>query len=252
MSNEQIVEQFGENAAAYVSSTVHARGASLGRLVEIVEPEGDWQVLDVATGAGHTAFTFAPFVAHVTATDITPAMLAQAEILKTQRGLENVVFEEADAAQLPYANNSFDLVTCRIAAHHFANISQFVSEAARVLRPGRLLAVVDNVVPPGLCGDYVNAFEKLRDPSHRRCWSLEEWLDSFSAAGLILKHQETLAKRLDFQFWAQRHDPAMQSYLRAMLLEAGEAAAAFLQPQAGQDDIIFRLVEGIIVGQKAE
>jgi ubiquinone/menaquinone biosynthesis C-methylase UbiE len=250
MSREEILQQFGENAAAYVTSSVHAKGASLNRLVELVDPQPDWEILDVATGAGHAAFALAPFVKRVTATDITPQMLAQAEILRKQRGLENIVFETADAAELPYPDYSFDLVTCRIAPHHFPDVARFVVDAARVLRPGGLLAVVDNIVPPGPTGDYVNSFEKLRDPSHGRCWNLEEWLDTLTASGLIVEKQETMAKRLDFSFWAQRHDESVQDYLRAMLSEAGPGPTAVLQPQIEDGDLSFRLVEGIIVGRK--
>ena len=250
MTKELNQQQFGENAAAYFTSEVHAKGASLDRLVQFVEPQAEWELLDVATRAGHTAFAFAPFVAQVTASDITPEMLTQAEKLARERGLSNVVFETADAGGLPYPEASFDLVTCRIAPHHFPDIVQFVREAARVLRPGGVLAVVDNIVPPGPVGDYVNAFEKLRDPSHGRCWSQEAWIEAITNAGLKVNNKETLAKRINFQFWAQRHDPVMQNYLRALLSEAGPQAAAFLQPQTNDGDLSFRLVEGIITGKK--
>jgi ubiquinone/menaquinone biosynthesis C-methylase UbiE len=250
MTREEVLQQFGENAEAYVKSPVHAKGTSLKRLIELVNPQADWEVLDVATGAGHTALTFAAFVAQVTATDITPKMLAQAENLAAQQNINNIVFETADAGTLPYPESTFDLVTCRIAPHHFPDIRAFVREAVRVLKPGGVLAVVDNIVPEGSTGDYVNAFEKLRDPSHVRCWSLETWHNTFRQVGLRITHQETLAKRLDFQFWAQRHDPRMQAYLQAILWEAGPQAAAFLQPQLVDGGLSFRLVEGILTGQK--
>ena len=71
MSKELVQKQFGEHAEAYATSRVHAQGASLKRLVELIQPQADWRVLDVATAAGHTAYAFAPHVAHVTATDLT-------------------------------------------------------------------------------------------------------------------------------------------------------------------------------------
>ena len=95
----------------------------------------------------------------------------------------NISFETADAEDLPFADASFDLVTCRIAPHHFQHIDRFLAESHRVLRDGGVLAVVDNVVPAGDAGDYVNAFEKLRDPSHHRALALDEWMDAFAAAG---------------------------------------------------------------------
>ncbi|MFN2118452.1 MAG: methyltransferase domain-containing protein [Candidatus Promineifilaceae bacterium] len=251
MSRESVLQQFGANAASYTTSETHAKGASLGRLRDLIQAQAHWQVLDIATGTGHTAFTFAPHVSRVTATDITPEMLAQAEALAMQKGLDNIVFETVDSGDLPFAEASFDLVSCRIAPHHFPDCAQFIREVARVLKSGGLLAVVDNIVPPGIVGDYINAFEKLRDPSHERCLSQEEWLELFTQARLEITHHETLRKRLDFQFWAQRHHPIMQNYLRALLLEGGSRVSAFLQPETNNGQLSFALVEGIVIGQKA-
>jgi ubiquinone/menaquinone biosynthesis C-methylase UbiE len=138
-----------------VESKTHRLGASLARLLELVPAEPQWQVLDVAAAVGYTAYAFAPHVAHVWVTDITTEMLALARQEAADRGLLNVTVEVADAEALPYEAGRFDLVTCRIAPHHFGDIPRFVREAARVLAPGRsggpggYLAVVDNVVPDG-------------------------------------------------------------------------------------------------------
>jgi ubiquinone/menaquinone biosynthesis C-methylase UbiE len=165
-------------------------------------------------------------------------------------GLENVTVEYADAEDLPYEDESFDLVTCRIAPHHFVDVGPFMRQARRVLRPGGVLAVVDNIVPPGLAGDYVNAFEKLRDPSHGRCLSLDEWQQAFQAVGVSILRQGTLDKQIVFEEWAARHDTVMQIYLRAILASAPPAAARFLQPQTINDATTFRLQEGIFIGKR--
>ncbi len=250
MSKSLIKEQFGANAATYVTSLPHAKGASLSRLVELVQPQPQWQMLDIATATGHTAFIFAPHVAHVWATDITPEMLTLAQQQAAERGLTNVTVETADAEALPYADGRFDLVTCRIAPHHFGDVALFVREAARVLRPGGVLAVVDNIVPTGPAGDYVNAFEKLRDPSHGRCLTLNEWLELYEAAGLTILQHETLTKQMNFDKWAARHNAAMQRFLRAMLSEVHSEAAAFLQPALAEKGTTFILQEAIIIGQR--
>jgi ubiquinone/menaquinone biosynthesis C-methylase UbiE len=178
-------------------------------------------------------------------------MLKIAAEQAAERGFTNVTVEYADAESLPYEGGRFHLVTCRIAPHHFADINAFIRESARVLRSNGRLAVVDNVVPAGLGGDYVNAFEKFRDPSHGRCLALEEWLDGFSAAGLELTHHETLDKQIQFESWAGRHDADMQRYLKAVLFSGPPQAAAFFQPQTINNETTFRLVEGIIIGRKA-
>lgn len=262
MSKEKVQQQFGANAAAYATSTVHAKGYSLTRLVEITQPQPDWQVLDVATAAGHTAFAFAPHVAHVTATDLTPEMLTVAAGLAAEKGLTNVSFEPADAEKLPYADGQFNLVTCRIAPHHFPDIQQFIHEAARVLQLGGQLAVVDNIVPGthlhgkkarllNEAGNYVNAFEKLRDPSHGRCWSIAEWEHGFAKAGFAVQHQELLSKEIEFGSWAARMQVSPEDTIRlkAMLVQAPTAVADFLTPQISNDRITFRLTELLVVGK---
>ena len=245
-----VQREFGANAAAYVTSATHAKGASLDRLLALTDPQPDWAVLDIATGAGHTAFLFAPHVRQVWATDITPEMLDQVRQHAPARGAGNLVIELADAEKLPYADSTFDLVTCRIAPHHFDAPEAFVHEAQRVLKPGGALALVDNIVPEGVAGDYVNAFEKLRDPSHVRCLSIEAWQMLFVQHGLVIEHAETLYKRVEFTTWAARHDANMQRYLLAMLHQATGAAAEFLQPEIAAAPPTFRLWEGIVVGRR--
>ena len=250
MDKKLVQEQFGVNAREYINSRPHAKGASLQRLVELVEPQPHWQALDIATATGHTAFAFAPRVAHVRATDITPQMLTVAREQAAARGIANVTIEHADADNLPYEDCRFDLLTCRIAPHHFPDIDAFLQESLRVLRAGGILAVVDNVVPAGVAGDFVNAFEKLRDPSHTRCLSIEEWLDDYTKVGLELTHHEILEKQMVFEDWAARHDPVMQSYLRSLLWHGPPDSQAFLYPRRQDGQTLFHLREGLFIGRK--
>jgi len=262
MTRQQVREQFGANAAAYVSSPTHAQGASLGRMVALAAPQADWRVLDIATGTGHTALAFAPHVAFVAGLDLTAGMIVPATALAAERGATNVAFTVGDVEELPFDDATFDAVSCRIAPHHFPDIGRFLAEATRVLRPGGTLAVVDNVVPGGRlrgrkadrqrqAGDYVNAFEKLRDPSHVRCLSFEEWLDALAAAGLTVTTQETLDKRLTFETWAARHTPEMQTRLRVLLTRAPQAAVEFLNVQTTTGLTTFRLREGLFICRKS-
>jgi SAM-dependent methyltransferase len=243
-------EQFGKTAAHYLTSKPHAKGKSLERLVELTSPQKGWSVLDVATGGGHVAYTFAPHVARVWATDITQEMLDMVKAETGKRGLANVRTTYAKAEALPFEDGSFDLVTCRIAPHHFDSIPQFLSEVHRVLKAGAVTALVDNVVPAGSVGDYINAFERLRDPSHLRAWTMDEWRDALGAARLAVEHEEQIYKTMEFKSWAQRYDDTMKALLRAMLTQATPEVKKALDPQDGAEDFTFRLCEGLFIARK--
>ena len=249
MAKSVVQQQFGATAAHYLTSKPHAQGQSLARLVERLRPQPDWQVLDVATGAGHTAYAFAPHVAWVWATDITAEMLDLVEKEIVRRQLTNVGTVYAKAEQLPLRDSSFDLVTCRIAPHHFESIPAFLQQSRRVLKPDGRLGVVDNVVPPGAVGDYINALERFRDPSHLRAWTTEQWQAALERCGFAVVHHETLSKSMEFDSWAARHDATMQALLRAMFIESSRAVKKVLAPTTG-DPFRFQLWEGLFVAER--
>lgn len=257
-----VMEQFKDKASAYASSTIHSKGRSLTRLIDLLEPKTDQLLLDIATAAGHTANTLAPYVRSVVAVDITFDMLGEASDEAHRKGLNNIVHLAADAEQLPFASESFDLLTCRIAAHHYPQVSLFMAESARVLRAGGRLAIVDNIVPGSSFGDrkkrqdrdvgrYVNAFESLRDPSHVSCLTLEEWQEQFYQVGFQIIHHETDQKEMELSDWATRMkvSPENTTRLKVMLLQAPKAVAEFLSPEIHGEHVKFRLTEMIMIGK---
>jgi ubiquinone/menaquinone biosynthesis C-methylase UbiE len=241
---------FGAHAREYVASKPHAKGASLERMVSLAQPQPAWRALDIATGGGHAAYAFAPHVARVWATDITDEMLAIVREEADKRGLTNVRAGYAKAEALPFEDESFDLVICRIAPHHFDSIPAFLAEAFRVLVKDGTLALVDNVVPDGTVGDFVNAFERLRDPSHLRAWTMAEWRSALAVAGFAIAHEEELSKAMEFSSWAQRHDDTMKRLLLGLLAEATPAVCEFLQPGNGASGVTFRLREGLFIAKR--
>ena len=242
-------EQFGAHAQGYLTSKPHAQGKSLDRMVALARPQPDWRALDVATGAGHTAYAFAPHVARVWATDITDEMLNVVRKEVAKRKLDNVRIATAKAEALPFEDASFDLVTSRIAPHHFESIAAFLDETRRVLKKGGMLALVDNVVPLGAVGDFVNAFERFRDPSHLRAWAMAEWRDELAKHGFTIEHEEELSKTMEFAGWAARHDATMQAFLRAMLKETTPAVLEFFAPAGEGDALTFQLSEGLFIAK---
>jgi SAM-dependent methyltransferase len=223
----QVRRQFGAVAAAYATSAVHAAGPDLAALVEAAALTGGERVLDLGCGAGHTALALAPRAARVMAVDVTPEMLAVASALAAQRGITNVEFHRADAASLPFDDAGFALVTSRFAAHHFAAPAQALAEAARVLRPGGRLLLVDTVAPEDPALDtFFNAAELLRDGSHVRNWRLSEWWRLLADAGFAAQVVLHFAIDLDGPSWVQRSrtPPVMVAAIRALFAAASPAA----------------------------
>jgi ubiquinone/menaquinone biosynthesis C-methylase UbiE len=245
--------QFGAHASDYVDSAVHAQGASLQRLIELTNPQAEWIVSDIATGGGHTALRFAPHVRRVVACDLTRRMLLAARGHFERHGSEQIAVCQVDAEALPYPDGAFDLVTCRIAAHHFGSVNAFLQEARRVLKPAGFLALTDNVSSGEVkAAQYYNTFEKLRDPSHGWAYSLQDWLSFFPSSGLEVRHYEAERKEMDFDEWADRMGVTSDDLhrLHAMLINGPEPLKEWLRPRTIGRRLVFDLGEAIIIGQK--
>lgn len=243
-------------ADGYVTSETHAKGSDLDRLIAIAQPAPHWNVLDIATGGGHTALKFAPHVAHVIASDLTPRMLESARRhIVDDKGAANVSFQEADAEALPFEADRFDLVTCRIAPHHFPDAQLFLRECARVLKPGAVLMLQDQFLPADEeAAQFVDAFERLRDPSHNRAFNEAEWTTMCAAAGIKVEHCEQYIKRHQFLPWVRRqgNDDATIKQLIQMMRGAPPAAQAWMDPTDwGQESATF-VNRHIIIRGRAE
>ncbi len=248
-----VQKQFGPNAEKYARAAYFARGADLDDLIAVVRPQPHWHVLDVATGGGHCAMTLAPLVKHVVATDITTEMLNAAANIARERELSNLTFEPADAESLPYADGSFDLVTCRIAAHHFSDPGQAVREFARVAKRGAVVALIDPMVPyERTVADEINAWDLTRDPSHVACLTVNAWSSLFCAAGMDVIHINTFDMSLDFDDLMSRssRDDATVADLRQRLLHGSPGLRAFFRPRDEAGRLKFNWTQALVVGRR--
>jgi SAM-dependent methyltransferase len=201
----RVQEQFGASAAAYVTSAGHAGGEDLDRLVAWGHALAPRRLLDVATGAGHTAIAFALDVApSVVACDLTEAMLRTARDFAAKRGAR-IGFVAGEVESLPFAAGAFDAVTCRIAPHHFADVPAAVREVARVLRPGGSFLLQDILGHDDAeCAAFVTEVERRRDPSHVRAYTATEWRAMLRDAGLAVVDESLVAKVRPWDEWTGR------------------------------------------------
>lgn len=248
-------ERYTQYAEGYVTSQTHAKGSDLDRLIAIAQPQADWVALDVATGGGHTALKFSAHVKQVTASDLTARMLEKAKAFITEeKGVTNVDFKQADAENLPFDDAQFDLVTCRIAPHHFPNVQQFVNECARVLKAGGMLLIQDHVLPEDDdSARYIDKFETVRDPSHNRAFNESEWKAMFESAGVTVDHTEEYMKQHDFIDWAKRQGNTDEiiAELIQLLNDAPAIAKAWMDGENwGTDSATFFNHHLIVRGRK--
>lgn len=244
-ASRDVREQFGPRAERYLTSHVHADTAALAEYLALVRPNGGL-VLDIATGAGHTALAFAPHCAQVIASDVTPEMLAVTEQEAKRRGITNLQTAIADAEDLPFEARSFDGVTCRTAAHHFRDPRAFLAEVARVMRPSGWFLLVDTAGSDDpKANRELNEIEYRRDPSHVWDHSAGEWQGMLSAAGFEIRAQQTRLKQLLLDDWLDRMnvaEPTRSQLVDAIMNSAGELRA-YLQPRDDGGTRTFRLHE---------
>lgn len=193
-------EFFSKYSRDYATNDNFAHGSDLSRLIQLLQPRKIEVALDVATGTGFTAMEIAKNVKQVVAVDITNEMLLEAERLAKENGFNNIRFVRADASNLPVEGTSFDIVTTRRAAHHFSDISSFLREASRVLRPSGRLGIVD-MSPPEGTEEFFNRIEKLRDSTHTRALTQREWEIKLAETDLSIEHLESLGERIGFERW---------------------------------------------------
>jgi SAM-dependent methyltransferase len=230
---QPVQKQFGRTAAAYVESASHARGEDLDRIVALAIEHGGERVVDVGTGVGHTLRRVAPSFRSAIGVDATREMLDAGVGVLATAGVTNTLLVQADATALPIASGSADVVTSRLAAHHFADAAAAFREIGRILRVGGLFVLVDNYAPddPAL-ERFINEVEMLRDPSHVRNHTVAGWRDLLERAGLrTTLDSDTSVTKLTTEDWLKRSQtpPDRAEEVRRRLRAAPPAAAQAFQ-----------------------
>jgi SAM-dependent methyltransferase len=174
---------WSDRAQAYRESETHRTGADLDLVVEWCEPAEGVKALDVATGGGHVARRLRELGAEVVTLDPSPGM--QADVL-------------APAEHIPFDDGAFDVVVTRIAPHHFEDIRAAVAELERV--SNRLVVIEDTLYS----SERHEQAEKLRDPTHVRNYTEDEWRGFLTEAGLEVEQVECFEKEHPLDDWLAR------------------------------------------------
>jgi SAM-dependent methyltransferase len=178
-----VSDVWSERAQLYRESAIHSAGDDLDLVVEWCEPRPGMKALDVATGGGHVARRLREAGCDVVTLDPAPGMEADVR---------------APADEVPFADDSFDAVACRLAAHHFPDVLSAVKEMARVSRDR--VVVCDNT----FVSEASEEAERLRDPSHVRLYSAAEWESFFELAGLDVVEERAFERDLEIGPWLER------------------------------------------------
>jgi len=177
------VSVWDDRAEAYRQSATHASGEDLDAVVELCNPHAGVKVLDVATGGGHVARRLRAEGAEVVTLDPSPGM--QPDVV-------------ARAEHIPFADGAFDVVVSRIAAHHFESLGEAIGEMVRV--SNRVVVIEDMLYRT----EEEQEAEKLRDPSHVRSLSADEWRDLLVDAGLEIEQTLFFSKTHEMDEWLAR------------------------------------------------
>jgi ubiquinone/menaquinone biosynthesis C-methylase UbiE len=195
--------------------------------VAALQPLGrDQIVLDVACGAAHASEAAAAHVRQVVGVDLTPALLNAGAKRLAERGVRNVLLQEANAARLPFASASFDLVFCRAAVHHFAEPAAQVSEMARVCRAGGRVVLLDMIAPSAVVRARFDALHREIDPSHASCLLEDELAELLSrCVGARATTRRSRSAPRSFEIFEHQSATARPEALARVKAELGDEAA---------------------------
>ena len=245
----------GQSQGFSSEGDTYADAEGLAWMLEGLPLSPEAACLDIATGTGEFARALAPHVASVIGLDATDAMLEQGRSFVVQAGIENICFRKGVVHELPFEDETFDVVSSRYAFHHFADPKPVIAEMLRVCKTGGHVIIVDIIVPDDSTAAEYNYYEWLCDPSHTRCLSFDEFngyarlfgLESISARTRPI--EEPLIEWMDFSL---TEDEQRQEILRAVEAELAGGPKTGLAPYLRGSLLCFTQRDLAIVGKKRQ
>jgi len=244
-----VINQFSRQAIPFAKLPGHLD--SIEMLIEMSELTKVDVVLDVACGPGLVACEFAKIAQHVTGIDLTENMINQAKNRQKAFGLANLSWDIGTAYPLPYSSDSFSVVVTRYSFHHYLNPKDVLKEMMRVCKPKGMILIADVALPVNKVYAY-NTMEKLRDPSHTKALSREEWKQLLTASGLHnLRHANyKVAMELETQLKASFPNPGDDEKIREIFRNDTNTNSLGMNAQWLNGEIHFSYPISIYAGRK--
>jgi ubiquinone/menaquinone biosynthesis C-methylase UbiE len=255
-------EQFTRTAQIFGDYAVASRVAEAERLARMVGASESDCAVDLACGPGTLALRFARHVRWICGLDLTPAILERARRSAAADGLSNLDFAIGDAQSLPFADGSLDIAVTSYSLHHFPDAARTIGEMARVVKRGGRVGILDIFVPDDpAVSELNNRIEILRDASHTRTITREEFDSHFAAHGLRILETSVEENSRAFDHWmlVAGSKPGDRAYIEARRLMEGSIAddAAWFHPRfepaedgSGARELIFTNTSLFIAGEK--
>jgi len=253
--HQTVQEQFTRTAEAFSRYAARDTPEILAERVEFAEPAPDDFALDVACGPGKFVLALARRVRFARGLDLTAEMLRQARAFQKQASVGNAAFDLGEAERLPYASDTFDMVSCQFAFHHLPRPEAALQEMARVARPDGRLLLVDSVGPEDeAVSAWHNEIERLRDPSHTVTLNVRSFAALFEAQGLAIVKQTIRNRPRSFNQWMLRagikpSDTRYQAVRRA-LEDSMPGDRAGFSARVSSDDLEIVHQEGMFLLSK--
>ena len=201
---ETLNRSFAVQAPNFDSKSVNfTKKEYLDYTVDAASPAGTDIVLEVAAGTCACGRAFAPLVQTVVCLDATAPMLQVGKKEAQESHLDNMVFVKGYAEELPFLDNSFDIVLSRLAFHHFTDTDGVFREMVRVLKPGGKLVLIDMEAADEPLRKTQDEIETLRDPSHVKNLSREEILKLYSDNSLSVEKSEITEMQVHLSDWLE-------------------------------------------------
>lgn len=251
---EKVHRSFEIQASSFENKSMNfSKKDYLDYTVKCINLASTDSVLDIAAGTCICGRSIAPSVKMVTCIDATQAMLEVGKQKAHKEGLDNIIFVKGYAEELPFLNDSFDVVISRLAFHHFPNIEDPILEMVRVLKPGGKLVIIDMEATTEELRTIEDKIETMRDPSHIKNLSESELLDLFIKNNFTVIESEKTKIPVSLDAWLEltKTPPTIRNnIIELMKVEIGGGDKTGFLPYMKENEIFFEQRWLMIIGVK--